>query len=67
MFKKFLLPLSFLLAIASPSFSQSKNEMDDKISALTVLKKYSETVSCGSSFEGGKSVRKFLKNVYTVE
>ncbi len=39
----------------------------EKIAALTVLKKYSETVSCGSSFEEEKSVRKFLKNVYTIE
>lgn len=67
MFKKFILPLFFALTIATPSFSQSKNEMDDKISALTILKKYSETISCGSSFEEEKSVRKFLKNVYTVE
>ena len=58
-----------LLAAAAPtsSFAQSKTESEEKIIALTVLKKYSETVSCGSSFEEEKSVRKFLKNVYTIE
>lgn len=67
MLKKAIPSLFVCLLAATPAFSQSKTEADEKIAALTVLKKYSETVSCITNFEEEKSVRKFLKNVYTIE
>lgn len=67
MFAKTILVMLTPMLISTPTFAQSKTEVDEKIEALKVLRKYSETVSCESSFEKEKSAQKLLKNVYTID
>ena len=61
----------FLLAIALmfTSFLHAKTERTEKMMALKVLKKYSETVACSTNFylENKKPLSYFLKNVFTIQ
>jgi hypothetical protein len=63
---KFAVTLLAML-FATSSLAQAKSESEEKVMALTVLKKYSETVACDTNFKEEKSVQKFLKDVYTIE
>jgi len=61
----------FLLAIALmfTSFLHATTETAEKIMALKVLKKYSETVACSTNFdlESKKPLSYFLNNVFTMQ
>lgn len=62
--KKIIL-VSMLLAFSSLSYG--KTELEEKMEALKVLKKYSETVACDTSFDDSTSLKDFLQDVYTIE
>ena len=47
--------------------AQEKTEVDEKIDVVSLVRKYSETVSCGSHFEEEKSNKKFINNIHTIE
>lgn len=61
-----------ILLLALCSFTYAGNttiESEEKIMAIEVLKKYSQTVACSTNFdmEKKKSLSYFLKNVFTIE
>ena len=64
--KSLLLALSTLFICLNAS-AQVKTEVDEKLDVISLVRKYSETVACGSHFEEEKSDRKFLNNVYPIE
>lgn len=65
--KKILLLTLSMLTISFNIKAQEVSDIDEKLSVISLVRKYSETVSCGSHFEEEKSDRKFLNNVYTIE
>lgn len=51
-------------AIAGQAYAES--ELEEKVKVLSVMKKYSEAVACGTTFEVEESLEPFLKDTYTV-
>jgi len=45
----------------------AETELEEKYKILSIVKKYSETVACSTSFEGQDSLETFLKDVYAIE
>jgi len=62
--KKFLSLIVFTCFISQVN---AETELVEKAKVLSVLKKYSETVTCDTNFEGQDSLEPFLKDVYTIE
>jgi hypothetical protein len=62
--KKALL-LTMLISFIGQAIAET--ELEEKVKVLNVLKKYSETVACGTSFEEQDSLESFLKDVHTIE
>lgn len=65
--KKILLLTLSTLTISFNTKAQETSDINEKLSVISLVRKYSETVSCGSHFEKEKYDRKFLNNVYTIE
>ncbi|MFT3759976.1 hypothetical protein [Thauera sp.] len=55
------------LLLAASSVSHASTEAEERLEALAVLIKHSETVACDTTFLGHKSARELLKNVHTIE
>lgn len=55
------------LLLILPLIAHSKTETEEKLQALQLLKKYTETVACYTTFDAEKDMRKLLKNVITIE
>lgn len=64
--KSLLLALSTILLNFNAN-SQEKTDIDEKLDVVSLIRKYSATVSCGSHFEEEKTDRKFINNIYTIE
>ncbi|WP_341646826.1 hypothetical protein [Thauera sp. SDU_THAU2] len=62
--KRVLLPA---LLFAVPILSHAGTEAEERLEALGLLIKHSETVACDTTFRGHKSARELLKNVHTIE
>lgn len=52
---------------ASIAMAQSDIESKEKLEAISVLKKHSETIACNTSFEEEKNLKNFIKNVFPIE
>jgi hypothetical protein len=57
----------FTVLIGFISHANAETELEEKAKVLSVLKKYSETVACSTSFEEQGSLEPFLKDVYSIE
>lgn len=57
--------LMMVAVFVSQAYAES--ELEEKAKALSVLKKYSETVACDTNFEDQNSLEPFLKDIYTIE
>lgn len=65
--KKILLLTLSTLTISFNVKAQEVSDINEKLAVVSLVRKYSETVSCGSHFEEEKSDRKFLNNIYSIE
>ena len=65
--KKLLLLTLSTITISFNIKAQEVSDINEKLSVISLVRKYSETVSCGSHFEEEKSDRKFLNNIYFIE
>ena len=56
----------FILLLCASSIAGASSEYDEKIQALKTIIKYSETIACNTIFEDKKSIKRLIKNVFTV-
>lgn len=43
----------------------AESELEQKVKSIVVLKKYTETVACGTNFEDERPLEEFLKHTFT--
>ena len=55
------------MLMAGLPMAMAASERDDKLQVLQLVKTYSETVACDTTFEGGKPLSAQLGKVFTIE